>query len=389
MHITKRFRHGLGRYAAAALAAAAVLGTLGAAGPAYAAPASGSGVAVTPIALSKDWSPNALYGSSGPGWYVDTSLVDPAVVHLQGAVTQIATTAGTNPNLIGTLPPSARPDRSVYELVHTFNGTYADIEIDPLGNIYLINPRSPAVQDYSFVSLEGVSYERSISASNVPVPVNTPNWSPNAGFNSVAPSAWVDGSGNVHLAGAATQICDTTDCAPVIATLPPALRPAATVDVMAHTFAGTYVDLTIDPSDGQIAIIGARYPAVNDYRFVSLEGITFSQTGGDSAPIALNTAVYADTTYVYHPSADLDAWGVVHLYGGVRQIANGADENLVGTVPAFARPDRDVYELVQTELGTYADVVITPAGQINVIDPRQPLLTGLGFISLEGISYQP
>jgi hypothetical protein len=387
MHTFLPFRHGLGRYAAVALAGAAALGVLGAAGPAYAAPA--SGVAVTPITLTADWSGNAQYGSGSPGWFVDTSLVDPAVVHLQGAVTQVSTTAAPDPNLIGTLPPAARPDRSVYELVHTFDGTYADIEIDQFGDIYLINPHSPAVQDYRFVSLEGVSYERSISASNVPVPVNTPEWSANAGLDSVAPSGWVDGSGNVHLAGAATQLCSTNLCGEVIATLPPELRPNATVYVMAHTYDGTYTQLVIEPSNGEIAIVGTHYPAAVDYRFLSLEGITFSQSGSDSSPVAVNTANYADTPGVYHPSADLDAWGVVHLYGAVYEHAAGGDPDLVGTVPAFARPGRYVYELVSTELGTYADVVITPAGQINLIAPRSPLLTAFGLVSLEGISYQP
>jgi hypothetical protein len=170
MRTSKQSGRRPGRSVAAALAAAAAL--LGISGPASAAPASGTGVPLAPITLSSDWSGNAGFGSGTPGFYVDTSLVDPAVVHLQGAVKQVST-AGPDPNVIGTLPPAARPDRSVYELVHTFNGTYADIEIDQSGNIYLIDPRSPAVQDFSFVSLEGVSYERLISDANVPVPVNT------------------------------------------------------------------------------------------------------------------------------------------------------------------------------------------------------------------------
>jgi|HubBroStandDraft_2_1064218.scaffolds.fasta_scaffold35961_1 hypothetical protein len=376
------------RWMVAALAAAAAAVVLGTGGTAYAAPVSGAGVAVTPITLSSDWSGNAGYGAGAPGWYVDTSLEDPAVVHLQGAVTQ-ASTAGQSPNMIGTLPQAARPDRSVYELVHTFNGTYADVEIDQFGNIYLIDPAPPAVQDFSFVSLEGISYERSISAQNVPIAVNTANWSGSAGFDSVAPSAWIDGSDNVHLAGAVTQTTDEGGDPLVIGTLPPAFWPNFDVYVIAHTFDGTYVDLVIEPS-GQIAVIGAKYPAVNDYRFVSLEGITFSPVGGDSTPIALNTANYATTVSVFRPSADVDAWGVVHLFGAVRQVsATGAGVNTVGTVPAFARPDRYVYELIETFWGTYADVVITPAGQINLIGGRYPLTSSFGVVSLDGISYQP
>jgi hypothetical protein len=385
MQITMQPRPRPGRYIAAALATAVAAVTLGA-GAAYAAPVSGAEVAVTPIALSSDWSGNAGYGSVAPGWYVDTSLADPAVVHLQGAVTQVST-AGADPNLIGTLPSAARPDRSVYELVHTFDGTYADIEIDQFGNVYLIDPDPPAVQDFSFVSLEGVSYERSISAQNMPLTVNTANWSGSAGFGSVAPSAWIDGSNNVHLAGAVTQTSGQGGGVDLIGTLPPTFQPNFDIYVNVHTFDGTYTQLVIEPS-GQIYVIGARYPAVNDYRFVSLEGIVFSPDGGDSSPVAVNTANYADTPGVFRPSADIDAWGVVHLFGTVRWTSTSGDVNLVGTVPAFARPDRYVYELVPTYLGTYADVVITPAGQIDLIDARG-LESLLALVSLDGISYQP
>jgi hypothetical protein len=44
--------------------------------------------------------------------------------------------------------------------VHTFNGTYADVAITPSGQIELIDPRTPAVKDYSFVSLECITYQQ-------------------------------------------------------------------------------------------------------------------------------------------------------------------------------------------------------------------------------------
>jgi hypothetical protein len=80
-------------------------------------------------------------------------------VHLIGAAKQSAT-GGSNPNLLGTLPPAASPSRVVYTIVHTFNGTYADIAINPNGQIDLIDPKPPAVKDYSFVSLECITYQQ-------------------------------------------------------------------------------------------------------------------------------------------------------------------------------------------------------------------------------------
>ena len=96
MRTTKQARRRPGRYTAAALAAAA-------------SAAAGAEANVIPIVLSSDWSGSAGYGSSGPGWYVDTWPAGPAVVHLQGAVQQVSTTAAANPNVIGLLPRAARP----------------------------------------------------------------------------------------------------------------------------------------------------------------------------------------------------------------------------------------------------------------------------------------
>ena len=316
------------------------------------------------------------------------------MVHLQGAARQVST-AGSDPFLLGTLPPAARPDRFVYELAHTFNGTYADVSISPSGQINLIAPREPAVQDFSFLSLEGITYQQSISAANFPVPVNTANWSGNAGFGATAPSVWVDGSGIVHMEGAVTQTSDLGTGADVLGTLPPAFRPNRNVFMITHTFAGTYADLAISASNGQIIVIGARSPAGQDYRFVSLEDISYPQAGVEGPsdePFTVNTANYSGSTAfgTLRPEVGIDAEGTVYLSGAVeRTSASGTGVNTVGTVPVGFRPQRDVYLITHTFAGTYADLVITPAGQINLIDPRAPLATDLRFVSLEGLSYQP
>ncbi len=78
-------------------------------------------------------------------------------MHLQGAVTQVSPT-NTSLNLIGTLPAAASPCNTVYTIAHTLNGTYADVAITPQGQIFAIASRSPAVTDWGFVSLEGITY---------------------------------------------------------------------------------------------------------------------------------------------------------------------------------------------------------------------------------------
>jgi hypothetical protein len=360
----------------------------------YAASASRAGIRVTPLELNCDWDGNAGFGSGVPGFYVDTSPAGPAVVHLQGAVRQVPR-RGPNPLLIGVLPPDARPDRSVYELVHTFNGTYAGVEIDHFGNIYLIDAHSPAVGDLSFVSLEGISFQRLMSDTNVPVPVHTANWSGESRSDAAEPSAWRDESGVVHLQGAVARTSSHGPGADVIGTLPETFRPSRNVFTIAHTFAGTYVDLFISALTGQIILIGARGPAAADGRLVSLEGITFTDNAG--FPITVHTADYSGSTVfnTFSPSAHIDLSGVVHLVGAVARTSGtepdetGTGAKLVGTVPAVARPRRNVYQIVHTNSGTYANVVITTAGHIRIIGPRPPMVTDLSFVSLDGLSYQP
>ena len=121
------------------------------------------------ITLGAYWSGNAGFGSGPPSLIVTNDGGNP-VVHLQGAAKLLGSPTGcdqiwclvppgyNNPNLLGVLPQGARPDRDVYTIVHTMDGTYADLYIDPQGDITMIGAQHPDVTDYSFVSLEGVTF---------------------------------------------------------------------------------------------------------------------------------------------------------------------------------------------------------------------------------------
>jgi hypothetical protein len=214
-----------------------------------------------------DWSGVPTFGSRDAKWYKDSS----GVIHLEGSASQTHT-IGSDPNMLGLLPKAARPANDLYFVVHTFNGTYADLVIEPDGNISVINPRPPAVQDYSFVSLESITFRPKPVANSI-TSIGA-DWSPFAGFDSRVPAWFKDSSGVIHLQGAAKQTSTGGATPNLIATLPPAARPASTVYTVVHTFNGTYADLSIAPN-GQIAVINPRPPAVQDYNFVSLEGITY------------------------------------------------------------------------------------------------------------------
>ena len=331
---------------------------------------------------SANWSGSAGFGSGAPRWYKETGFVDPDVVHLQGAAKQTVS-SGANANLLATLPPAASPNRIVYSIVHTFGGTYADIAIQPDGRILLIDPRPPAVKDYSFVSLEGITYEQFLPVPNL-VAINTAQWAANAGFGSSAPAWYSDGFFYTHLQGAAKQIASGTN---LLGTMPP-VHPTRNVFTIVHTFSGTYADAVINPS-GQVSIIDPRPPAVKDYTFLSLEGIVFHLNGASNAipvnPVNWSASAGFGST---KPAWEIDA-GIVHLTGAAKQIsAAGSNPNLLGVLPAAAAPKRNVFTIVHTFSGTYADISIGANGQIVLINPRPPAVKDYTFVSLEGISYQ-
>jgi hypothetical protein len=373
------------RHRLAAVAVALTAPVLAMSASAPAAPLAAS-FQVVPIFLGANWSGNAGFGSTSPGWFKQVGLVDPDVVHLQGAAKQMST-VGSDPNLLGTLPAAASPDRVVYTVVYTFNGTYADLSIAPNGQIHVIDPRPPAVKDYSFVSLEGITYEQFLPVGN-PVALNTANWSASAGFGSGAPVWYQDGSFYVHLQGAVKQTSANGTGANVIGTINGA-APGSTVYTVVHTLNGTYADVAIEPN-GQIVLVSPRPPAVQDWSFVSLEGITYQGFHPGNA-IAMNAANWSASAGFDSrtPAWDKDAAGIVHLQGAATQTSpNGANANLLGTISAPARPHRAVFTIVHTFNGTYADIFITPSGQIRLVDPRPPALKDYTIVSLEGISYQ-
>jgi hypothetical protein len=376
---TRRLAAGLATMAMAfGYAALGLTGTV----PAGATTAPGSASITTHrIALNtQNWSGSAGFGSRAPAWYTDFA----GVIHLQGAVRQTST-AGSTPNLIGTLPKAARPKAVVYTIVHTFNGTYADLAIETNGQIALINPRPPAVQDYSFVSLESISYRPSLKGSGFPIGAD---WSAIPAFGARTLTFYKDSSRVIHLQGSVHQISTTGPTPNLIGTLPPGARPVANLFFIVHTFNGTYADLGID-TGGNISVINPRPPAVQDYGFVSLEGISFRlKPAADVLTVGPDWAQFAGFG-ARVPAAFKDKSGIVHLEGAAKQISTaGSTPNLIATLDPAARPSHTVYTVVHTFNGTYADLAIAPNGQINVISPRPPAVQDYSFVSLEGITYR-
>ena len=263
-----------------ALRVAAGLGAVAVAAGVTAAGATGASAAqaapsplIPPVNIAVNtvnWSGSAGFGSASPSWFKDSF----GIVHLQGAARQVNPT-GTLRYVLGTLPAAARPARNVFVIVHTYLGTYADLEVAQSGQINLIDPYGFAVKDYKFVSLEGISYSPSALFNHMSPPfpgLNTVNWA-SAVFGASDPGWVEDGSGVIHLQGAATQISLAGD-KNLLATLVPIIRPNRTIYTIVHTFNGTYADLSIAPN-GQVRLIDPAPPMGKDYTFVSLEGVTY------------------------------------------------------------------------------------------------------------------
>jgi hypothetical protein len=226
-----------------------------------------------------NWVANTQFGSSTPSWFEDST----GTVHLQGGVTQLSSPYVGTADLIGQLPAWVRPGRDVYTIVHSFYGTYAYLDINESGQIWLI---PSANTNTGYVSLDGVTFSNAgdvdlFGASYYtgnginPVSPNAYNWSTNAQYTSAQAGWYKDYNGTVHLLGAVTQINSGGTVPDFIGTLPPAATPNRWVYTIVHTFQGSYADLGIGPN-GQIWLFTS--PNTNA-TFVSLEGITYVQNG--------------------------------------------------------------------------------------------------------------
>jgi len=333
-----------------------------------------------PIKINhSNWSASAGFDSRGPAWYKDSF----GLIHLQGAVQQISN-AGAGAIVIGTLPRAARPAKFVFTIAHTFNGTFAGLEVAPDGKIIVLPPSFPAVHDSTFVSLEGVVYR--LTGRGNPIKINSKNWIIDSCCRHL--TWFADSSGVVHLQGAVTQISGGPN-ANLIGTLPPAARPARNLFTIVQIFGGNYADLAIETT-GQIALIDPRPPAAKDYSAVSLESITYRRSL-HAGVLTLNSQSWTSKAGFdsRRPGWYLDKDGIVHLQGAVHQtstINKGA--NLIGMLPAAAAPRATVYVIVHTFDGTFADLAIAPSGQLALITARPPLVSDYTFVSLESIAYR-
>ena len=374
--IIRPVTHALGRrrrFAAALPSAAAVLCAMAASASAY---------SLNPLTPAAGWSAKACCNAGPPGWYQDAF----GIIHLEGAVSQ--TTPG-GPQLVTTLPPAARPNRNVFVTVHTLAGTYANLAILSNGQVSVISPDPKFTKDLGFVSLENITYQPANRLPTTPIMLNGGNWSQSAGFSTVIPQWYKDGSGTVHLEGAARQTLFGAN-SNFLGQLPHAAAPLHEVTTIVHAGSGTWAQLFILP-DGRMFTNSINGGFPSDLHFLSLEGVSYNASPFiNDASGNLNTANWAPAFGFAGPGWFEDGAGIVHLQGEVTQISPiGPNAGLILTLPSFLAPNRAIFTIVITADGAYADVAILPTGQVVIAFPdRSPARNDFGFLSLDSITYQ-
>jgi hypothetical protein len=346
------------------------------------APRASASMATQTITLNTggNWAEGYGYTNASAAAYLDNQ----GVVHLEGAVAQ---PGGSGSDWIGTLPTGFAPGRTVYTIAQTLGGTYADLDIRPNGQIWLYRT---ANANTAFVSLEGISWYN--GANPAQAIMTSPYFSTTNGpvglYDAWPAGAYEDGDGTVHLQGAVSQTEQQAGYPQWIGILPGGLNPGHDVFTIVPTFAGTYADLEIDTS-GNLWLLPSPGSNLSNRQFVSLEGVTYSQQRSYSITLNPNWTGIQNTD-PSHPSYgavdpgwNVDGAGVVHLSGAVRQLnTEQGYPQLIGTVGLA--PSQDVFTIVHTLAGTYADLVIDTSGNIWLLPSPN---TNANFVSLEGVTY--
>jgi hypothetical protein len=217
-------------------------------------------MAMSALPLENGWqSADNPYGTGDPSYSVSNGMV-----YLSGSVDQ---PAGDN-QVLGVLPPAARPAHTLYLSAYTLGGALGELEIDTNGNVLAYEG---SAQGYT--SLAGVSFPVASTVTNQLTLIN--GWkSAQPPYGTGDPSYSVK-NGVVHLSGSLVQPPapgDTQD----FAVLPPAARPKYCL----------YIKTEVSPPDsfaaaGQIVVcsdgrlFADSYPVSESEAFTSLAGISY------------------------------------------------------------------------------------------------------------------
>jgi len=321
--------------------------------------------------LQNGWqSADSAWNSGDPVYCVDNG-----VVYLGGSLTQ--PTAG--PDEFAKLPPQALPTSSLYLSVYTYEGSPGTLHIGSDGSMSVWDDDIPG-RAGEFTSLAGISFPLA-GTSLQQLPLN-PAWqSAGSTWNTGDPS-YVIGNGIVHLAGSAT-ITDITNPATWFLQIPNAMAPDRCVETNVYTFGSTVGTLLANQTDDMYFETGGDLS--DQVKYISLAGVAYPAHGAIWTPLNLQTGWttgVGDCQTGWMPSYTVIDH-IVYLSGAVIKSQPGAS-TLIGTLPATARPQHDLFLTVSTGQNALGALHITPAGLMFVSGGA----TQTSLTSLSGISFQ-
>jgi hypothetical protein len=187
--------------------------------------------------------------------------------------------------------------------------------------------------------------------------------------------AWTVRNGVVYLSGSVFQASGNSD---EFAVLPAAARPAKVLYITVYTVDGTQGYLIISP-DGSIEATASPYSDAQGY--TSLASVSYPAKSLATHKLTLAGGWKSgDPQFGTGDPAYAVSGGMVYLSGSLHQ-PSGTSE-LSATLPAAARPARNVALTCYTDNGTLGVVEILPDGSLYTF-----LGAAQRYTSLAGISY--
>lgn len=315
-----------------------------------------------PLKLENGWS-NATYAPSAMG-RAGFALAG-NFVRFKGAIT----TTGTNGNAFQ-MPRALRPTSEVYVPVSVCGGKKGRLRISPNGNVNILGDGGVFSTAACLTSLDGASY--AVSAATM-FQLTLQNGWYNAPFSTRnAASTYVNEV--IHLAGAIA----TTGTNPVAFTLPSAHRPPVTVYLPIDLCSGAKGRLVIT-SSGNATVVADNGVWSDAQCFTSLEGVTFPASTAAFSTLSLSNGW---TPWTTRAPSYLNTAGVVRLAGAL----SGGTNATMFTLPAGARPAKDIYIAADLCSGAKGRFRIQPSGAVTVENGEGTFAGTAGcFTSLEGV----
>jgi hypothetical protein len=292
-------------------------------------------------------------------------FVDDEIVHFKGAV------GGGTTALITTLPPAMRPATNVYVTVDLCNARKGRLFIQPSGNVTVETAPDPFETAQCFTSLDGARFARSDVGFT---PLTLQNGWVGAPFSTSNPAGRLI-DGRVYLKGAMSSGTNTNPF-----TLPPALRPEATVWIPIDLCGNVKGRLVISP-DGIVFVDG---PVTSAQCFTSLDGASFVPSAPGSTPLALING-WNQYGFGTSDAAVSMVDGIVSFKGA---IATGGVNDIAFVLPPTMRPTETTYIPVDMFFNAKGRLIVHPSGQVQV-RPAAAFSDAQAFTSLDGASFIP